>query len=204
VINIVGERVALGPLRRDLVPLYHRWHNDLDVSRTRGVGWPVTLEQAVTEFERQTTSDREVAFTIYVQAPLRPVGVCALSEIDHRFGRASFGITIGEADCRGKGYGTEATRLALDYAFTGLGLVNVMLTCFAFNLGGRRAYEKAGFREFGRRRRCSRHGGRSWDLIYMECLADEFVSPVLAQVLLPDVRELTAGDRLSDHFASTP
>ncbi|MDP9358951.1 MAG: GNAT family N-acetyltransferase [Chloroflexota bacterium] len=204
VINIVGDLVALGPLRRGLVPRYHRWHNDLAVSGTRGVGWPVALEQTVAEFERQIASDREVAFTIYDRAALRPIGVCALSEIEHRFGRATFAITIGEADCRGKGYGTEATRLALDYAFAGLGLVNVMLTCFAFNLGGRRAYEKAGFREFGRRRRCSRHGGRSWDLIYMECLADEFVSPVLARVLLPDVREPTGGDRQSDQFADAP
>lgn len=188
IVNILGELVALGPLRRDLVRDYHRWQNDLDVSRTRGVGWPVSLEQTLAEYERQTASDRDVAFTIYDRRSLRPIGVCDLSEIDHRFRRASFGITIGEADFRGKGYGTEATRLALDYAFTGLGLANVMLTCFAFNTGGRRAYEKAGFREFGRRRQSSRHGGASWDLIYMECLTDEFDSPVLAQALLPDPR----------------
>lgn len=28
--------------------------------------------------------------------------------------------------------------------------------------------------------------GRTWDLIYMECLADEFASPVLARILTPD------------------
>jgi len=187
VINIEGDLVALGPLRRDLIPHYHQWKNDFEVSRTSGVGWPVTQEQTVAEFERQTASDREKAFTIYARASQWPIGVCVLSEIDYRFGRGTFAITIGEEDYRGKGYGTEATRLALDYAFIGLGLVNVMLTCFAFNLGGRRAYEKAGFREFGRRRRCSRHGGKDWDLIYMECLADEFVSPVLSQSLLPEV-----------------
>jgi RimJ/RimL family protein N-acetyltransferase len=186
IVNIAGELVALGPLRRDLVPGYHRWQNDLEVSRTRGVGWPVALEQTLAEFERQIASDREKAFTIYDRASLHPIGMCELSEIDHRFRRASFGIAIGEADFRGKGYGTEATRLALDYAFTGLGLANVMLTCFAYNTGGRRAYEKAGFREFGRRRQSSRHGGADWDLIYMECLADEFESPILAQALLPE------------------
>jgi RimJ/RimL family protein N-acetyltransferase len=184
IVNFAGELIALGPLRRDLVPDYHRWQNDLEVSRTRGVGWPVTLEQTLAEFERHIASDRDAAFTIYDRASLRPIGTCDLSEIDHRFRRATFGITIGEADYRGKGYGTEATRLALDYAFTALGLANVMLTCFAFNTGGRRAYEKAGFREFGRRRQSSRHGGAGWDLIYMECLADEFESPVLARALL--------------------
>jgi diamine N-acetyltransferase len=185
VINVAGELVALGPLSRELLPLYHRWNNDLDVSRTRGVGWPEALERTTAEFERHVAADREVAFTIYARVTWQPIGVCTLSDIDHRFGRATFGITIGEAEFRGRGYGTEATRLLLDFAFSGLGLTNVMLTCLAFNAGGRRAYEKAGFREFGRRRDASRHGGRSWDLVYMECLADEFESPVLAHVLNP-------------------
>jgi hypothetical protein len=28
ILNVVGERVALGPLREDLLPLYGRWIND--------------------------------------------------------------------------------------------------------------------------------------------------------------------------------
>ena len=48
----------------------------------------------------------------------------------------------------------------LDYAFTALGLHSVMLIVDEFNLAGRRAYEKAGFREFGRRRQCHWIGGR--------------------------------------------
>ncbi len=36
----------------------------------------------------------------------------------------------------GRGYGTETTRLMLDYAFTALGLHNVMLTVFVFNAAG--------------------------------------------------------------------
>ncbi|MGC4189606.1 MAG: GNAT family protein [Thermomicrobiales bacterium] len=184
-INFAGELVALGPLRRELLPRYHRWNNDLDVSRTRGVGWPESFERTTAEFDRHVSADRAVAFTIYARETWQPIGVCTLSDIDHRFGRATFGITIGESNFRGRGYGTEATRLLLDFAFSGLGLSNVMLTCFAFNAGGRRAYEKAGFREFGRRRNASRHGGGTWDLVYMECLADEFESPMLARVLNP-------------------
>ena len=204
VVNVEGERVALGPLRRDLVALYHRWHNDLGVARTLGVGWPAALEAEEAAYERRIASERDAAFTVYERATLRPVGVCALSEIDHRHGRATFAITIGEVDCRGRGYGTEATRLVLDYAFTALGLENVMLTCFAFNAAGRRAYERAGFRGFGRRRRCSSHGGKRWDLIYMECLADEFASPDLARILLPEALEPGGGDPQQDRFADTP
>ena len=34
IVNIVGEKVALGPIRKDLIPLYHRWRNDFSVART--------------------------------------------------------------------------------------------------------------------------------------------------------------------------
>ncbi len=106
--------------------------------------------------------------------------------IDYRNRSATFGIVIGEPDARGKGCGTETTRLMLDYAFTALGLHSVMLTVYEFNLAGQRAYTRAGFRPFGRRRQCRMMGGRLWDEIYMDCLASEFTSPVLGRVFVPD------------------
>ncbi|GIW04684.1 MAG: hypothetical protein KatS3mg059_1304 [Thermomicrobiales bacterium] len=93
---------------------------------------------------------------------------------------------IGEADARGKGYGTETARLMLEYAFTALGLHNVMLQVYAYNRAAHRAYQKAGFREFGRRREAVWMGGRLWDVIYMDCLATEFDSLMLGRVLAPD------------------
>jgi diamine N-acetyltransferase len=61
-----------------------------------------------------------------------------------------------------------------------------MLTVFEYNLAGWRTYEKAGFREFGRRRQCRLMGGRLWDEVYMDCLASEFTSPVLGHIFVPD------------------
>jgi RimJ/RimL family protein N-acetyltransferase len=187
IINITGDRVALGPLRRDLLPQYQRWINDFSTLRTLGLPpTPITTEQETVWYDAQATSERSVTFTIYERAADRPIGTTGLHEIDYRHQRATFGIMIGEPDCRGKGYGTETTRLMLDYAFTALGLHNVMLTVFEYNLAGRRAYEKAGFREFGRRRQCRLMGGRLWDEVYMECLATEFTSPVLTRIFVPD------------------
>jgi RimJ/RimL family protein N-acetyltransferase len=74
----------------------------------------------------------------------------------------------------------------LDYAFTALGLNNVMLQVFAYNLAGQRAYRKAGFREFGRQREARWFAGRRWDVIFMDCIASEFDSPVLGRVFVPD------------------
>jgi len=60
-----------------------------------------------------------------------------------------------------------------------------MLTVSPYNERGIRAYTRAGFREFGRRREAWRLGGRAYDVVYMDCLATEFQSPVLHRLLAP-------------------
>ncbi len=178
ILNIVGERVALGPLRRDLLPLYTRWINDFGAIRNLELPpGPLTAEREREWYEGQSKAEDEVAFTIYELETLRPIGNTGLHEVDHRNRRAAFGILIGEPRCRGRGLGTETTRLMLDYAFTALGLHSVMLTVFEFNPAGIRAYEKAGFKPIGRRRECRVMGGRVYDEIYMDCLAPEFERP---------------------------
>jgi diamine N-acetyltransferase len=186
IVNIDGSLVALGPIRRDLLPQYQRWLNDFGARRNLGLApGPMTMEAETAWFEG-VTSAGETVFTIYERATWRPIGNCGLHDLDHRNRTAEFGILIGEADARGKGYGTEATRLILDYAFTALGVHNLMLRVFAYNRAGIRAYQKAGFREFGRRREAVWMGGQIWDVVYMESLATEFTSPVLADVFAPD------------------
>jgi diamine N-acetyltransferase len=178
ILNLVGERVALGPIRRDLVPVYQRWVNDFEVLRTLGVGGPrpMTTEGEVAWYERTAVSDTDVAFTIYERSSLRPIGSTGLHFVDHYNRIATFGILIGDKDCWGKGYGTEATRLMLQYAFTGLGLHNVMLNVFATNERAIRAYRRAGFREIGRRRQAHRTAGQAEDVVFMDCLATDLDS----------------------------
>ena len=160
ILNIEGELVALGPLRRDLLLLYQSWINDLGTTRTLDLPpQPMTMEKEQDWYDRQSRAENSVPFTIYERETWRPIGNTGLDGVDHRNRTATFGIVIGEPDCRGKGYGTEATRLMLDYAFTALGLHNVILTVFEYNPAGIRAYEKAGFKEIGRRRECRMMGG---------------------------------------------
>jgi diamine N-acetyltransferase len=192
VLNIVGEGIALGPMRHDLIPDYLRWENDFSTTRTLVRSDPTTIEQWTARYDWIVTTTDTIHFTIYERARTeagtgeRPIGFTYLTAIDHRHRTAEFGIVIGEPDARGKGYGTEAARLTLDYAFTALGLHNVMLTVYAYNLAGQRAYAKAGFREYARRRECHQMAGRLWDTIFMQCLATDFTSPILAQILAPD------------------
>ena len=189
IFNIVGNKVALGPLCKDLLPTYTRWMNNFRTLRTMGVPpRPLTLGQEEQWYAGATAgSEASSEFTIYERNTERAIGNCGLHGIDYRNRTAEFGIIIGEPDARGKGYGTEATQLMLGYAFTALGLHNVMLRVFAYNPAGVRAYTKAGFKEFGRRRESQFMGGKYWDVIHMECLASEWgPSPVLAEIFKPD------------------
>jgi RimJ/RimL family protein N-acetyltransferase len=185
IINIVGVSVALGPLDRALLPLYVKWINDFEVSRYFVARLrPHTLEARADWYERAAKGEANVAdFTVYERATLRPIGKAVLDEIDHQHGRATFGLLIGEKDCWSKGYGTEATRLMLDYGFTALGLHNVMLQVSSANGAAIRAYTKAGFRVIGARRESERLAGRVGDTLFMDCLASEFESPILAALL---------------------
>ncbi len=187
---MVGDQVALGPLRRDLLETYHRWFNDFNTLRTTGaIPLPLTMENQIAQFNGLATSDQDpdgASFTIYRTSDMTAIGTCRLLDITHRNRSAEFVIFIGEPEERGKGYGTEATRLMLDYAFTALGLNNLMLKVYEFNLAGQHAYRKAGFKEIGRRRQAQFMGGKRWDIIYMDCLANELESPVLGKVFVPD------------------
>ncbi len=107
VLNIVGELVALGPLRRDLLPLYQRWINDFAAASRLGSFVPLTLEQEESWYDSVIKSEKAVTFTVYERKGVRPIGTTGLTDIDQRNRRAEFGIFIGEPECRGKGYGTE-------------------------------------------------------------------------------------------------
>lgn len=190
VVNIVGERVALGPGRRDLLPFFQRWDNEFYAQAMLGeIPRPIALEQERSWYDRADAPGEmgAIAFVIYRRADWRPLGATALADIDQRHRTANFSIAIGEPADRGRGYGTEATRLALDYAFTALGLHNVMLRCYEFNLAGYHAYKRAGFKEIGRRREARFMGGKFWDEVYMEALSSDFQSPVLGKIFAPDV-----------------
>ncbi|MBA2678228.1 MAG: GNAT family N-acetyltransferase [Ktedonobacteraceae bacterium] len=189
IISITGDKVALGPIRRDLVPLYQRWLNDFAVLRTLRIPRPSTLEEILARYEAEVVEEqnrRVVYFTIYDRVTLQPIGRTDLKDINYRDRIANFGIEMGEANYRGRGYGTETAQLMLDYAFTALGLHNVALETWEYNRAAQRAYVKAGFREPGRRRQAKFMNGKLWDIVYMDCLATEFVSPVLNQILVPD------------------
>ncbi len=176
VVSIAGSLVLLGPMNPEQVPTYHRWLNDFDTLRTQGEPAPLpdTIDAVRGWYENYVRSSSNVAwFTIYEKESRTPIGWTELKDIDHHHGTAEFAIMIGEPEMRGRGIGSEVTKLMVTYGFEHLGLHNIHLYYMEFNPAAGRAYEKAGFREYGRRTGAHWSGGRRWDVVYMECVAPE-------------------------------
>jgi diamine N-acetyltransferase len=180
-ILVQGQRVGLGALRHDLIPAYLRWRSDPEVMRGTGSSSQAPTVEAMQAWYEQATrpGNREVHFTIYDLDDVAPVGTALLVRVDQHAGTAEFGLTIGER--RNQGLGTEATRLVLDWAFTVMGLHNILLVTFSWNLPAIRAYSKAGFREIGRRRGAVVTYGQRYDQVLMDAVADEFTDSILAK-----------------------
>jgi diamine N-acetyltransferase len=182
---VSGERAALAALRREHLPRLSVWFNDPEVRRGLAHRGVVNEDAETAWYERVTAAageprPSEIAFAIHDAADGELAGVCGIENIDHNFSRADFGIFLGQR--RGSGIGTDATRLVLDWAFTIIGLHNVMLESYEFNEQAIRAYERAGFRRIGVRRDAVRALGRRWDSILMDATAADFESPVLGRL----------------------
>jgi RimJ/RimL family protein N-acetyltransferase len=186
-VTLVGDLVALGPAHRGLLSLLWKWESDLELSVLTGDPFrPLTPEGIEAVYELYSKAGQDCTmFVIYERTTMRPIGTTGLTSINYLHRTAEFGVGIGERDCWGKGYGTEATRLILDYAFNVLGLHNLMLRVFSYNERAIRAYLRAGFREIGRRRQAQRIGSQVYDVVLMDCLATDFGESVLRR-WLPD------------------
>jgi diamine N-acetyltransferase len=190
VVVVEGERIALGPIRRDLIPLYHAWITNLSTNRfLLASASSMALDQEIAWFDGVLKQQDIAIYTIYELPGYRPIGNVDLHTIDVGNRTAELGIMIGEADARGRGLGTEAVRLICDIGFNALELHSIMLVAFGWNVAGQKAYAKAGFREIGRRRESRFFAGRYWDEIHYDLLRSEFESPVLQRVItegIPD------------------
>lgn len=106
------------------------------------------------------------------------VGSTGLHQINWKDRCAIFGIALGEKTYWDRGYGTDATRTMLRFAFEELNLNRVELEVFDENLRARRCYEKVGFRHEGTRRQAVFTEGVYHDVHLMSILREEFQSNV--------------------------
>jgi len=175
---IASGSVYLRPAERQDVPLFVRWMSDLRTTRTLLMVSP--LGQAIEDrwFDRMLEAhgtDRWF-FVVCRRKDDRPVGSIDLHDVDQRNGSAELGIAIGDADDRGRGYGTDALRALVNFAFGQLRLERIQLEVYDYNEGARRVYERSGFVHEGTRRRALFADGAHHDVHLMSVLRDEWTA----------------------------
>lgn len=140
---------------------------------------PDSIEARREGYQHQARgTDDQLRFTVYdmTAAPPVPAGTTAVL-IDHHVRTGEFIIQLGEDASRGRGIGTEATRLTLDYAFHVTNLACVYLTVLAPNTRAISAYEKAGFRKSGERRNSGYWLGQRVNEVLMDAIPEDFPGP---------------------------
>jgi len=173
---LIGQQIYLRPLERADALVVAAWFNDPEVNRTLRRYLPLMLQTEEAFLDKLAASEENVVLGIMVRQTDQFIGVTGLNQIDPKNRNAAFGITIGEKNEWGKGYGTEATRLMVKFAFETLNLHRVWLHVYEYNPRGLHAYEKVGFRVEGRLRQDTYREGRYWDTITMGILRDEWVA----------------------------
>ena len=135
---------------------------------------PALNEQLDVWFESIKERNDIVIFGIRLRKSGNMIGSCQLHSIDHGHRSAELQIRISETAERGLGYGTEATRLLLDFAFKDLSLNRIYLHVFSNNAVAIRVYEKAGFVREGILREAAHIEGKYLDVVVMGILRQEF------------------------------
>jgi len=172
---IEGRRVVLRRHHARNMAAFTRWYADPEVARlTRYQDGPMRPDDIRRFFEARVSGAGSLAMAIHLRGSDRLIGTCAFSQLDGDNGSALYHITIGERDCWGRGYGSEATALMLEHAFGTLHLHRVGLSVFAFNERAIRAYRKVGFVVEGRAREAIWRDGGFGDELLMGILEQEW------------------------------
>lgn len=176
-LNVRGNQVGLGPWLDEYLAQWVQALQDPQLSLfSDGSFLMPTLEHEAETVNLSRQSGGTI-FGIFALPEVKLIGLCGIYKVNLRNRTGELGISIFDKEYWGKGYGTEASKLTVDYGFRFLNLHTIQLTTFSYNRRAIRSYIKAGFKEIGRWREALQVAGKRYDEVYMECLGSEFEPP---------------------------
>jgi len=175
---IVGERVRLRAVKKDDLPRFVEWFSDPNVRRYLDMYLPFSLTQEERWFERlqERMEKRDIVMLTIETEDGAQIGNISLFDINWKDRHAELGITIGDKDYWGQGYGTDAIRTILGLAFESMNLHRIFLRVHEDNARAINCYETVGFRREGTLRESVFREGVYLDMYLMGILASEFES----------------------------
>ncbi|MBQ7955101.1 MAG: GNAT family N-acetyltransferase [Lachnospiraceae bacterium] len=122
-----------------------RWRNQEEVRSNFIYQELFTVQSHERWVETMVKTGKVVQMVICEEETGKGIGSVYIRDIDHKHHKGEYGIFIGEPSGRGRGIGTAAAKLMLQYGFKELSLHKIFLRVFADNIQAIRSYEKAGF-----------------------------------------------------------
>lgn len=185
-LQLTGQKIKLRPLQSSDLEAIQLAYTDLDLQLITDGDSPPLTDVQVRDFWEEIISNPGANLRYFaielVGEGSQFVGACSLQQIDLRNRHAELSVWMASTEQRGQGYGTEAVRLLLVYAFEVMRLDKVYLGVYDFNEGGLRAYERVGFQYEGRLQNMLHYEGRYWDEWPMRMLRSEWKRSIQAPV----------------------
>lgn len=127
-----------------------------------------TEEQELKWFEFISSSKNDIVFAIEDKDTGRYIGNCALHKINWDGKSCELGIFIGEKNYWNKGFGSDAVRSIIKFAFRHLNIASIRLDVYRYNRRAIKVYKKCGFKLIKIERKNHFYNGKYWDTLIME------------------------------------
>lgn len=167
-----GKLVSLRPMIQDDSDRYFKWINNKELVLKNADFKPVSRADHDHWFNTVAEHPNVHTFSIVENQQNQLIGSCSLRNINLHHKNAELQIRIGEMDYHGRGFGTEAVALLVNYGFNELNLKRIYLHVFCHNTAAIRAYEKCQFQSEGVLRQAAFIDGRFIDVKVMALLSD--------------------------------
>ncbi len=173
--KLVGDKCYLSPIDTDHASAFTEWLNDPEVAASVGVTRRI-LNVAGERDALAKLAERPYHFAIVALEGDRLLGGCGIDDVSAVDRTGRLGIMIGDKRFWDRGFGTDAVRLLLRFAFLALNLNNIKLTAHAFNQRAIRCYEKCGFKRCGYWPDSWYHDGALHGSVFMHLLRANFAA----------------------------
>lgn len=170
---INGRQVRLRPITPADTDDIIRWRNDPDVQQFFIYRQTFTREIHENWLKNKVCTGQVIQYIIEDMESRRSVGSVYFRDVDPVNESAEYGIFIGEASARNRGFGSETAKLFTDFGLDVLGMHRISLRLLGGNAAAQRSYEKAGFRTEGVFTDMVRLDGKFTDVVFMARLARE-------------------------------
>lgn len=173
---LCGEKVKLNAVREEDMETIAEWYQDTAFLRLYDSqpAAPLSEKQLAERLQKRQEDPNTFLFAIRLVDTNRIIGLLELDGVAWTHGTSFVSIGVGEEADRGQGYGREAMRLLLHFAFHELNLHRICLTVFDYNTAAITLYERLGFQREGTFREHLLRDGQRHDMYLYGLLRREW------------------------------